>query len=74
MLYVWVQFFALSLMSSTKWNMQFINLELQAYQLYMKMKVAKREMKLQLRETCNFLLRNIYAIDLVATGESRPFC
>ena len=54
--------------------MQFINLELQAYQLYMKMKVAKREMKLQLRETCNFLLRNIYAIDLVATGESRPFC
>ena len=54
--------------------MQFINLELQAYQLYMKMKVAKREMRLQLRETCNFFLRNIYAIDLVATGESRPFC
>ena len=30
-------------------------------------------MKLQLRETSNFFLRNIHAIDLVATSDSGQF-
>ena len=35
--------------------------------------MAKRKIMLQPRETGIFLLRNIDAIHLVATGESRPF-
>ena len=32
-----------------------------------------RRMKLQLRETSNFFVRNVHAIDFVATSDSRPF-
>ena len=39
----------------------------------MKMKVVEKKMKLQLRETGNFFLRNINAIDLVATDDSGQF-